>query len=227
MISRWKTVFLATTLLGFSASVAAAATASVGAVANLRRGPGTNYPVEAVIPAGSIIDVESCSDSWCQIVWADREGFVASSLIASAGDETYAVAPGYEFEYQPDYYAYGPDYYFSPGVDLEFYYDRGHRRWVRRNHRDHDHNWSWSGRDRDGIDRRQTVIHKNLHVGNPPVHERKFGGSQNFQRSELHVQQNFQHSAPRMNSGGSGPSKLSGPSHGQSRGQHHERRSER
>jgi uncharacterized protein YraI len=229
MSSRWKIVFLATTLLGLSIGVAAAATASVGSDASMRSGPGTNYPVEAVIPAGSIIEVKGCSGSWCQVEWAGNEGFVARSLIATAGGGAYAVAPGYEYEYQygPEYYTYGPDYYYSPGVGFGFYYDRGHHRWVRRDHRDRNHNWSWSERYRDRIDRRQTVIYGNRYVGNPPVQDRNFRGSQNFQHSQLHVQQNFQHIAPRSFQVRSGTTSRGGPSHGQSKVGHHDRRSAR
>jgi len=43
---------------------------------NLRAGPGTNYPVRRVIPAGAPIDVQSCGHIWCYALWASHQGYV-------------------------------------------------------------------------------------------------------------------------------------------------------
>ena len=43
---------------------------------NLRAGPGTNYPVKTVIPAGAPIDVQSCGHVWCYAEWASQLGYV-------------------------------------------------------------------------------------------------------------------------------------------------------
>ena len=47
---------------------------------NLRAGPGTNYPVRRVIPAGAPIDVQSCGHIWCYALWASHQGYVGPRL---------------------------------------------------------------------------------------------------------------------------------------------------
>ena len=43
---------------------------------NLRAGPGTQYPVKKVVPAGAVIDVHNCGHSWCYALWASHHGYV-------------------------------------------------------------------------------------------------------------------------------------------------------
>ena len=42
---------------------------------NLRTGPGTHYPVIAVIPAGSLVDIVSCGHEWCHLIWGGKPGY--------------------------------------------------------------------------------------------------------------------------------------------------------
>ena len=48
---------------------------------NLRGGPGTHYPIRAVIPAGAEIDVHSCGHEWCYTSWAARKGYVSRDYL--------------------------------------------------------------------------------------------------------------------------------------------------
>ena len=48
---------------------------------NLRAGPGTNYPVRQVIPAGAAIDIHSCGHTWCYMAWAGHQGYVAHEYL--------------------------------------------------------------------------------------------------------------------------------------------------
>lgn len=128
----------AAAILALSTGLAAAAPAALERSANVRAGPGTNYPVIATLPAGSVVDVEGCPGSWCQVATSAGQGFVARSLLAfGAGGPAVAVAPG--GYYDDDDYGYG--YGYGPGVGV----------YVAPNYR---HGWrgrhGWNGRDGRG-----------------------------------------------------------------------------
>jgi uncharacterized protein YraI len=42
---------------------------------NLRTGPSRHYPVAAVIPAGSLVNILSCGTEWCHLSWAGKLGY--------------------------------------------------------------------------------------------------------------------------------------------------------
>jgi uncharacterized protein YraI len=62
-----------------STSLAAAAPARVTSDLNVRSGEGTGYPVVAVMPAGSVVDVSGCGDGWCFV--HDYDGFASASYL--------------------------------------------------------------------------------------------------------------------------------------------------
>ena len=77
-------------LLGLATAAAflAAGSASAGeerttSNLNLRTGPGTNYPVHAVIPAGSLVDVVACGHEWCHLKWAGQVGYANAGWLVS------------------------------------------------------------------------------------------------------------------------------------------------
>ena len=127
-------------ILAFSTTLAAAAPAALERNANVRAGPGTNYPVIATLPAGATVDVNGSTGSWCQVNTSAGQGFVACSLLGG-GSGAVAVAPGYG--YDDDYYDYG--YAYGPGVGV--YVAPGHRHWRHRHGwRGHDGRGNWAGR---------------------------------------------------------------------------------
>jgi uncharacterized protein YraI len=140
----------AAAILALSTGLAAAAPAALERSGNVRAGPGTNYPVIATLPAGSVVDVAGCPGSWCQVETEAGEGFVARSLLAfgGGGGPAVAVAPG--GYYDDDDYGYGYGYGYGPGVGV--FVAPGHRHWR------HRHGWrgrdggNWAGRPdiRDG-----------------------------------------------------------------------------
>ncbi len=50
---------------------------------NLRTGPGMNYPVHTVIPAGSLVDVVACGHEWCHLMWGGQVGYAHAGWLVS------------------------------------------------------------------------------------------------------------------------------------------------
>ncbi len=51
---------------------------------NMRVGPGLNYPVAFVIPAGSAVNVVSCGGTWCIVAWAGQTGYCDGNYLMQA-----------------------------------------------------------------------------------------------------------------------------------------------
>lgn len=112
-----KSLSLAGGLLLLSAGAAAAAPAVVSDNLNLRSGPGTNYRVLSVLPAGSSVDVLGCGRSWCRVSSTDGTGY-ASSRYLDSGAQAYAQSPPPVYA-PPVYYAQSPLLGFSWGNDWD------------------------------------------------------------------------------------------------------------
>ena len=117
------TLFAAASALVLSAGAAAAVPATAETSLNVRSGPGTQYEIVGSIPAGSTVDVQGCTGSWCRVSFAGGTGFASRSYLAMAGGGGAAVAvapaPGYVYEdgpYYDDYYDYG--YAYGPSVGI-------------------------------------------------------------------------------------------------------------
>ena len=146
MFSHLKTTLLATTLLGLWAASAAAVPAQVTTNTALRHGPGTNYSIQVVIPAGATIDVEGCGGNWCSATWSRYRGYVPRAVVALLEDEegpAVAVAPDV---YDEDY-SYGPVYGYGYGIYDPGYrhYHRGVRPHVRTEEPRRQHHRQWQG----------------------------------------------------------------------------------
>ena len=100
-------IALAALFLGGFAAMAAPAL--VTADANVRRGPGRNFPVVAVIPGGSTVEVISCRGGWCSVRFAALAGFVNAAFLDLGGPPRgYYVPPTAPLAYgQPPPYG-GP-----------------------------------------------------------------------------------------------------------------------
>lgn len=108
--------------------------AVTGTNVNLRQGPGTNYTVITLIPAGSPVNVSGCNSGWCQVGFAGQNGYIIASAIAPAGggpggpplgaeaEEPIPVAPGAP---PPGYYPPPPPGYYPPPPPTPYYYGYG------------------------------------------------------------------------------------------------------
>jgi Bacterial SH3 domain len=64
---------------------ASAAPGVVNTTVNLRQGPGTSTPIIGKIPAGSPVDVGTCSGEWCQATFQGMSGYVIATALAQGG----------------------------------------------------------------------------------------------------------------------------------------------
>ena len=95
------TRFMAAIALAMSLTTAASAAIIIPTMAptltttrsnlNLRVGPGLNYPVAFVIPAGSAVNVVSCGGTWCIVAWAGQTGYSDGNYLMQA--VTVVVSP--------------------------------------------------------------------------------------------------------------------------------------
>jgi len=86
---------------------AAAMTAVAVVDLNVRSGPGTRYPVIAVIPRGDVADATNCSAGWCQVAYRGNMGWASQAYLNLTGNA-----------YYNDYYTgpYYNDYYYPFGL---------------------------------------------------------------------------------------------------------------
>ena len=98
-------------LLALSPVCAWAAPGVVNTTVNLRQGPGTSTPIIGKIPAGSPVEVGSCSGEWCQTTFQGMSGYVIATALAQGGPPggppPGAPPPGYRPPPPPPGYA-GP-----------------------------------------------------------------------------------------------------------------------
>jgi uncharacterized protein YraI len=89
--------FVTSALIGAAMLAGSALSAEAAALAlndiNLRTGPGTAYPVIAVIPGGSNVDVYDCGAGWCTVAWFGRTGYVNQAYLESGGPRVAAPPP--------------------------------------------------------------------------------------------------------------------------------------
>ncbi len=65
----------AAALMALSAPSIQAAPARLAGTVDLRQGPGSGYPVIAVIPLGSLVDIGGCQRRWCAVAWRGWTGY--------------------------------------------------------------------------------------------------------------------------------------------------------
>jgi hypothetical protein len=90
---------------------ASAAPGVVNTAVNLRQGPGTSTPIIGKIPAGSPVEVGSCSGEWCQATFQGMSGYVIATALAQGGAPAGAPPPGSP---PPPGYAGPPPGYAGP-----------------------------------------------------------------------------------------------------------------
>ena len=71
---------------------AAAEPAVVQSKINLRSGPGPAFGIVAVLPPGTRLDVQKCTDDWCRVAFGRQAGYASRALL-KLGSEAYAAAP--------------------------------------------------------------------------------------------------------------------------------------
>jgi len=72
-------------LVALSPAFASAAPGVVNTTVNLRQGPGTSAPIVGKIPAGSQVEVGTCSGEWCQATFQGMSGYVIATALSHGG----------------------------------------------------------------------------------------------------------------------------------------------
>jgi len=64
---------------------ASAKSATVTAEVNLRKGPGTDTDVITLIPKGSTVEVDKCTNGWCQVKFDGQDGYAIAQNLGLGG----------------------------------------------------------------------------------------------------------------------------------------------
>jgi hypothetical protein len=120
-------------LMIFVVDLAAAKPATVAAEVNLRKGPGTDSEVITLIPKGTMVEVGTCTNGWCQVSWNGQDGYSIATNLGLGGPAPVRrrpVAADDYYDYPPPPGTYGPPpgyvvgppvYYEAPGYYGPYY----------------------------------------------------------------------------------------------------------
>jgi hypothetical protein len=102
----------------------------VAANVNLRQGPGTNFGVVTLIPAGAPIAIAGCNAGWCQVSFQGQTGFIIASSLTprGPGGPPPGYPPGYLPPPPPPVYVAPPPYY-GPCCYGPYWHRGWHRHW--------------------------------------------------------------------------------------------------
>ena len=111
-----KGLTMSAAALALSTGLAAAAPAVAETDLNVRSGPGVDFDVIGVIPAGAVANVRGCRGSWCRVNFGGMPGFASRDYLALGGPAVgrtvvgegyYGGGGGYYGRYEPGYRTYG------------------------------------------------------------------------------------------------------------------------
>ena len=88
----------------FTTGITAAATVVADADLNVRSGPGTQYPVIAVIPDGVAVNATGCQGGWCRVDYRGHLGWASSAYLTGAAAAPYSSSEPYSYSYNEPYY---------------------------------------------------------------------------------------------------------------------------
>jgi uncharacterized protein YraI len=114
-MNTWKCSMLSGSILALSTGWAAAAPAIVLDYLNLRFGPGYDFYIVEVIPAGWIVDAGGCADGWCQVSVNGVPGYVDANYLGVP------APPYYWASWTYSNYAYYYGYYGAPYLGADAY----------------------------------------------------------------------------------------------------------
>jgi uncharacterized protein YraI len=76
----WKVLLAATVLCGV-ADLASAYPAATRSSLNMRQAPTTRARVVMVVPRAAVVDVRSCTQTWCQVAYRGRAGYLSRAYL--------------------------------------------------------------------------------------------------------------------------------------------------
>ena len=122
----------ATILTSLAIDLEAAKQATVASEVNLRKGPGTDSEIITLIPKGTMVEVGTCTNGWCQVSWNGQDGYSIATNLGTGGPRpvrrppaedqypppppgaAYAPPPDVVYEAPPAYVVGPPVYYGRP-----------------------------------------------------------------------------------------------------------------
>jgi len=113
------------TLALLSTGFAAAKPGYAATTVNMRSGPGTANEIVTKIPGGAKLEVNTCTNGWCEVTWNGKSGFAIETALSDRAPVVRRGYPGYYAGgpvYGPPVYYGPPAYYYGPGP---YYYGRG------------------------------------------------------------------------------------------------------
>jgi hypothetical protein len=121
-------------ILILSGDLAAAKPATVASDVNLRKGPGTANEVITLIPRGTMVEVGTCANGWCQVSWNGQDGYSIATNLGLGGPPPVRRRPlpdddYYDYPPPPPGYVVGPPVYYDPPVYYSPYYSRPYYGW--------------------------------------------------------------------------------------------------
>lgn len=107
-----------------STDFAAAKPGYAATTVNMRSGPGTANEIVTKIPGGAKVEINTCTNGWCEVTWNGKSGFAIETALTDRAPVVRRTYPGYYAGpvYGPPVYYGPPAYYYGPGP---YYYGRG------------------------------------------------------------------------------------------------------
>jgi hypothetical protein len=111
----------ATILMSLAIDLAAAKPATIASEVNLRKGPGTDSEIITLIPKGTMVEVGTCTNGWCQVSWNGQDGYSIATNLGLGGPPVRRRPMAGDYDYPPPPGAYGPPpgYVVGPPVYYE------------------------------------------------------------------------------------------------------------
>ncbi len=113
------------TLALLSTEFAAAKPGYAATTVNMRSGPGTANEIVTKIPGGAKLEINACTNGWCEVTWNGKSGFAIETALSDRAPVVRRSYPGYYAGgpvYGPPVYYGPPAYYYGPGP---YYYGYG------------------------------------------------------------------------------------------------------
>lgn len=112
----------AAVLMVIAVDLAAAKPVTVVAEVNLRKGPGTDSEVLTLIPKGTMVEVGTCTNGWCQVSYNGQDGYSIAPNLGLAPRPAPRPPTGDVADYPPPpgvyppppAYVVGPPVYYGP-----------------------------------------------------------------------------------------------------------------
>src|SRR5258708_1883356 len=96
-------------LTALSVGLATAKPATVASEVNLRKGPGTANEIVTLIPRGTMVEVGTCANGWCQVSWNGQDGYSIATNLGLGGPPPLRRRPlPDDYDYPPPPGTYGP-----------------------------------------------------------------------------------------------------------------------